>query len=168
MELFQRPIICIIATDTGSQPQRVLLQRRVKSRDDTPYSGYFELPQGKVNHNESLEGAARRELSEETGLDLGPLLAGGESPYDAGSWKTSNLLTSHPLICVADTIQNHLGIAVVAEVQGTPYATSEAAQHRWCTFTEVTNLVNRRAIFPLNIPMLQEFMRVALRAMEAK
>jgi 8-oxo-dGTP pyrophosphatase MutT (NUDIX family) len=161
MEAYQRPVICIIAVDTSARPQRVLLQRRVKPADDTPYGGFFELPQGKVNCNESLEAAARRELSEETGLELAGLIRGGESSFRDGLWESSALYTAHPLICVVDTIQNHLGIAVVAEVRGRCRETREAVHHQWLTVDEISDLVTTGAVFPLNVAMLEEFIKVS-------
>ena len=40
-------------------------------RAHAPRAGYLDVPGGFVEANESLEGAARRELREETGLTLG-------------------------------------------------------------------------------------------------
>lgn len=151
----------MIVADTTSPPHRVLFQRREKAIDDTPYNGRFELPQGKVNRNESLEQAARRELLEETNLSLHGLLSGQESSYSERTWPTSHLLVSRPLICVVDTVQNHLGIAVVAAVQGAAGNTPEATQHQWLTFAEIAILLKEDLIFPLNVPMIEEFMRTS-------
>jgi 8-oxo-dGTP pyrophosphatase MutT (NUDIX family) len=161
LEPYQRPIVCIIAVDPSAEPLRVLLQRRTKADDDTPYGGCFELPQGKVNRNESLDEAARRELFEETGLELARLICGGESSFHEGGWESSSLYTAHPLICVVDTVQNHLGMAVVAEVRGRCRETAEATQHQWLTLDEISDLISQGTVFPINVPMLEEFFKLS-------
>src|SRR3974377_1415767 len=45
---------------------RVLLVRRARS----PGKGFYSLPGGRVEHGESLHQALKREVSEETGLDI--------------------------------------------------------------------------------------------------
>ena len=45
---------------------RVLITERV---DDGPFHGMWEFPGGKINGDESLEAALRRELIEEIGVD---------------------------------------------------------------------------------------------------
>jgi 8-oxo-dGTP pyrophosphatase MutT (NUDIX family) len=72
MARLQRPIVCVVVV----RDALVLLQRRTKSVDDTPYRGLWELPQGKIEKGESLQQAARRELKEETGLDVSEVLSG--------------------------------------------------------------------------------------------
>ena len=50
--------------------QKVLLIRRVKP----PRQGEWSIPGGKQKLGETLQQAARREVQEETGLNLGPLM----------------------------------------------------------------------------------------------
>ena len=72
MEQHQRLVICILGVRGTPEGRRLLLQRRHKVNEDTPYDGYIELPQGKVEAGESLVDAARRELREEAKLELLP------------------------------------------------------------------------------------------------
>ena len=44
----------------------VLLIRRVKA----PFKGYWSIPGGKLNHGEALRAAVRREVREETGVEI--------------------------------------------------------------------------------------------------
>jgi 8-oxo-dGTP pyrophosphatase MutT (NUDIX family) len=153
----QRLVVCVLAVSQNKEGRRLLLQRRNKDNDDTPYSGYVELPQGKVEANESLIDAARRELSEEAGLILSGLICGGEEPVEAG--QNSDLYASSPPICVADRLQNHIGIAIVATVTGSVCATNEADKQGWYSDLDVKALINQGAVFPLNRPMLSEYLK---------
>ncbi|MER6104207.1 NUDIX hydrolase [Streptomyces sp. NPDC001832] len=156
----QRPVVCILAVrPRGSGGFEVLLQRRTKANDDTPYNGFLELPQGKVNRNESLTQAARRELAEEAGLKVLRFLAGGDA--HAFVAETSELAASQPFVCVTDTMQNHIGLCVIAEITGDAQATSEASGHRWYDRHELEKLIAAKRLFPLNVPMLRKFLDTA-------
>jgi 8-oxo-dGTP pyrophosphatase MutT (NUDIX family) len=158
MEQRQRLVICILGVRGTPEGRRLLLQRRHKVNEDTPYDGYIELPQGKVDAGESLVDAARRELREESRLDLLSPVLGAESRF--ASPPTSDLRISHPLICVADRLQNHVGIGIVVSVSGTPSQTREADNQRWYSDLEVRRLLTSERIFPLNRPMLIEYLRI--------
>ena len=69
---YPRPAVTVdvvaIAVTAGG-PRVLLIERRSE-----PFAGCFALPGGFVDIDEDLEPAARRELAEETALDVGPLL----------------------------------------------------------------------------------------------
>jgi 8-oxo-dGTP diphosphatase len=66
---------------------RVLLGRRRGSHGE----GYYAAPGGHIEFGESFEQAARREVREETGLEIADLRsAGGRSPID-GAGKVRRL-----------------------------------------------------------------------------
>jgi len=155
--MVQRLVVSVLAI-RGQLPNReILLQRRSKENDDTPYTGYLELPQGKVEAGESILAAAQREMAEETGLRITRIIYGAEEQMAAG--EHSDLHISWPLVCVADRIQNHFAVAVVAFVAGDPDASAEADSHAWYADEEVRQFMDRRVVFPLNRPMLAEYLR---------
>ncbi|MFJ8493435.1 NUDIX domain-containing protein [Streptomyces sp. NPDC094038] len=154
----QRPVVCILAVRPhGATGFEVLLQRRTKTKDDTPYNGYLELPQGKVNRNESLMQAAHRELAEETGLTIRRFLVGGEQAFRSVA-ETSVMATSQPFVCVSDSVQNHIGLCVIVEVSGDLLVTKEASGHRWYSPGELETVIATNGLFPLNVPMVRRFL----------
>lgn len=154
----QRPVISMLVVRGSGQGTEILLQRRTKDADDdTPYAGFLELPQGKVQSGESIQDAARRELLEETGLRLDCTTFGEERPAVV-SETTSQLLVCRPLLVVADKIQNHIGIAIVVTAEGNVTPTAEASGHEWVLVSAMRNVLQSERIFPLNRPMIEEYL----------
>jgi 8-oxo-dGTP pyrophosphatase MutT (NUDIX family) len=152
----QRAIISLIVVRKRGDELEVLLQKRHKIDDDTPYKGYLELPQGKIEARENLTDAASRELSEETGLTLDKVLVGSEQSVITEE-SASDLFLAHPLLCVADRIQNHVGIAIVVSASGSPKTTKEASHHTWHSLEQLRAALEQERIFPLNRPMIAGF-----------
>jgi 8-oxo-dGTP diphosphatase len=111
---YPRPAVTVdVVVVTRAAPRRVLLIRR-KSE---PFTGHWAIPGGFVDEHETLEKAARRELSEEAGVEAGdlvPLQAFGDPGRDPRGWTIS--------------------IAYLAEVNADemkPRADSDAAEVGW-------------------------------------
>ncbi len=64
-----RPILLVAAAALVDTDNRVLITRRPAGR---PMAGLWEFPGGKVEPGETPEGALRRELHEELGIDVCP------------------------------------------------------------------------------------------------
>lgn len=153
-EALIRPVVSIIVQRVAEDGQlRILLQRRTKPGE----AECWELPQGKIRVDETLHAAAQRELAEETGLRLSRILMPGIAPE--AEWVAGNLLQFfEPASCVLDVSGQYLAVCVVAEASGEPVATVEACAHRWLTVAELKLLLEAERVFPLNIPMLRNFL----------
>src|SRR5262245_29460747 len=86
---FPRPSVTVdVALVTQEETPRVLLVRR----EVDPFAGKWALPGGFVDEGERLIDAARRELNEETGLDvadLKQLQTFGDPGRDPRGWTVS-------------------------------------------------------------------------------
>jgi 8-oxo-dGTP pyrophosphatase MutT (NUDIX family) len=155
----QRPVVCVLAVRVDDQDgPLVLMQLRQKIFDDTPFKGYWEMPQGRVDRNETISEATKRELQEETGLVVRRFLKGGESLYSYGDPHKSALTYSYPLTCVVDSVSNFFAVCVVVETEGDPQKTPEARNHRWCDPPTIRSMIESGKVFPLNVPMLTDFL----------
>jgi len=86
---YPRPSVTVdVALVTEEKPPRVLLIRRKAD----PFAGKWALPGGFVDENERLIDAARREIKEETGLDVAHLQqvqTFGDPGRDPRGWTVS-------------------------------------------------------------------------------
>lgn len=149
----QRPVATVAPFRGALGERRLLVQRRAKPDDDTPYDGYIELPQGKIAAHESLLTAARRELAEETGLEFVATI--GTVEKTVLSTPTSQVTHIEPICCSVDTVQNHVSLGLAVLVSGTPHTTSEASAHRWVTVAQAREVLLQEDVFPLNIPLFE-------------
>jgi 8-oxo-dGTP diphosphatase len=80
-------IVQLVVGAVVANEDRILLLKRPA---DDFMGGIFELPSGKVEPDESLDAALRRETKEETGLDLDEITGYlGHFDYTSGSGKPS-------------------------------------------------------------------------------
>lgn len=86
---YPRPALTVdVAIVTREDRPRVLLIRRLKE----PFAGSWALPGGFVDENERLVDAAKRELVEETGVDivdLEQMYTAGDPGRDPRGWTVS-------------------------------------------------------------------------------
>lgn len=98
----------------------------IVQRGKEPSRGLWALPGGRQELGETLEEAARRELTEETGLT-------------AGSLKLLQLIEPIRRNDAGEIISHYvLGVFVTRDVSGSLVAGDDAAQARWVTRDELS------------------------------
>ena len=113
-ERYPIPGVGVVCVDDD----RILLVQRSRG----PFKGSWAVPGGKVDFGESMRDAARREVHEETGLEveLGPVI-----------W-TGDAITEHEHYVLVD----FLGTVTGGQLQ----AADDAADARWVAFADLPGL----------------------------
>lgn len=150
MEEFTFPVISLIIqhkNDSG----RILLQERIKP--ETHNLLIYELPQGRIRKNELLINSAKRELNEETGLynfhpsvDISTKTISGEVMQYFNGF----------IVSLAGN-NSYLAICMVGRADGAFKESSESKGHFWASKEETRNLIVQNLIFPLNVPMVEQY-----------
>ncbi len=128
--LHPHPLIGVSAI-IFDQDERVLLIQRGKP----PASGFWHVPGGKLEAGESLVEGVRREVKEETGLDvdIGPIMAVVERRQEGFHYVIIDFLAQ-----LADTNQTHHLIAA-----------DDASDARWVTEDELDQLPIAHGLLPI-------------------
>jgi len=69
-ESFSIPVVSAIIERTHDGKKQILVQTRWKPEEDPLYSGCIEIPAGKIRSFENVYEAVKREVTEETGLNV--------------------------------------------------------------------------------------------------
>jgi len=141
----------IVERDRDGEKE-ILLQKRKK---EPAYYDFWEFPQGKLEVGETALNAIKRELFEETGLELSSQTSVVDYPNKV---KSINTETIQPLACVR-TLEptDFLALAVIVHVQGEPVSTDILREHTWILKRDLPSLISDDRIFPLNKPMLEAY-----------
>lgn len=142
---------------------KVFLQTRWKPKVSPMYSGMIEIPAGVIDLYENVYDALRREVKEETNLDIVRIVddyRGDIVQPRAGD----RAFVFKPFVCQQALETNNglpwIGFVFLCEVQGeVKIDMSEAKNPQWASLDELTELVKNRAetIFPLQLPVMHYF-----------
>ena len=148
---FLEPIVTIVAIRESQNGQQILMQKRVRYFAGTQYHNYWELPQGKIEKGEDILSSAKRELKEETGLEIIKTIE---------LYSTIHNLDKHQIqffntpLCSIDLENGYIAFHIFVNVSGKPTNTFEAKDQTWLLLDEIKELLEQDKIFPLNIPIL--------------
>lgn len=142
---------------------KIFLQTRWKPKISPTYSGMIEIPAGGIDSYENVYDALKREIKEETNLDIikiiGDYQGRVENPREG-----DKSFVFKPFICQQVLETNNglpwIGFVFMCEVDGAVKLNEkEAKDPKWVSIEELKKIIddNPENIFPLQLPVLKYF-----------
>lgn len=167
MKEFCKPVVSAILQRDNHGEMEVILQTRWKPQVSPNYSGLLEIPAGAIEAFEDIYVTLRREIKEETNLDLVRIVDNYCSDVVEPRIGDKSI-AFRPFICQqvleAEGGLPWIGFVFLCEVKGEIIAQSdEAKDPHWVTVTELRKLVEQdpAKFFPLQLPVLQYYLNAA-------
>jgi 8-oxo-dGTP pyrophosphatase MutT (NUDIX family) len=163
-EEFQIPGVGAIIerdTDTGKE---ILIQERFKPNSPTE-TGLLEIPAGKIRKFENLFDTLRREVSEETGLEIQHIDA--EQNADLLCMQDYTVLSCEPF-CVSQNISGSYPILVITFLCSAKgkllLETNESKNIRWLPISHVADQLKNHpeAFYAMHIYALNKYLKLQL------
>lgn len=159
MELFSKPSACAIIEKTINGEKYIIIQERFK--DDAPCeNGLLEIPGGKIREFENIYDCLRREVKEETGLDL--IKIHGENESHVIEHDNYTVINYTPFAC-AQNIKGYYPIMAeifICEAEGDLLNhTDESKNLRWIALEDLKELLQKdeKSFYPMHIAALKKY-----------
>ncbi|EHI98977.1 NUDIX hydrolase [Clostridium sp. DL-VIII] len=162
MELFSKPSASAIITKNVNSKKYILIQERFKENSALE-NGLLEIPGGKIREFENIYDCLRREVKEETGLDV--IKIQGENNSTIIDYNEYKVLNYTPFTC-DQNIKGYYPIMTetfICEASGTLLTcTDEAKNQRWISLEELSNLLqsNESRFYPMHIAALKKYSNI--------
>lgn len=158
-----RAVISAILEKIENGERKIFVQTRWKPKVSPTYSGLLEIPAGGIDAYEDVYEALKREVKEETGLDIVSIIDEykGKVEYTRDH---DNSFVFRPFICQQVLETNSglpwIGFVFRCEVSGEiKMQQSEAKDPRWITIPELTRILtkNPELVFSLQYTTLKYY-----------
>jgi len=162
MEQFSIPGVGGIIVKEIDGIRNILIQTRVKP-DALHEDGLLEIPAGKIREYESIFDALKREIKEETGLDVTEI--SGESLstiYEENSYCVINFM---PFSCSQNIIGSYpiMVFVFICKVKGEllPFS-DESKNYKWMPVSELRRLLmdSPEIFYPMHVDTLKKYIGV--------
>jgi ADP-ribose pyrophosphatase len=162
MERFAIPGVGGIIENRINGNDCILVQERCKDDAQTE-SGLIEIPAGKIREYENIFDCLRREVKEETGLDITEIDGESESQmYECNGYKVLNYI---PFNC-SQNIDGYYPIMVqvfICKVKGELLkCTDETKNIRWMPLNELVSILksNEDRFYPMHVCTLKKYLKM--------
>ncbi|MDF2546162.1 MAG: pyrophosphohydrolase [Anaerosolibacter sp.] len=160
MELFSKPGVAGIIEKTINGIDHILIQDRCKD-DAKAEDGLIEIPAGKIREFENIFDCLRREVWEETGLEVTYIEGENEATiFEANGYKVLN----YTAFACSQNIQGTYPIMVqafICKASGELLnKTNETKNIRWISLKELKNLLNKNenSFYPMHVIALKKYL----------
>jgi 8-oxo-dGTP pyrophosphatase MutT (NUDIX family) len=162
MESFTKPAASAIIEKTIDGKKYILIQQRFK--EDAPEEdGMLEIPGGKIREFENIFDCLRREVREETGLEI--IKIQGEDEAGITENKNYKVINYTPFACSQNTygyypIMTHI---FICHAKGELLNhTDEAKNFRWISVEELACLLqeNEKKVYTMEVAALKKYIEI--------
>jgi len=165
MELFTIPSAGAIIERTINGEKYVLIQERFKESLPSE-NGLLEIPGGKIREYENIYDCLRREVEEETGLEITKIQ--GEEESIIVEYCGYKVLNYTPFTC-AQNIEGYYPVMVevfICEARGNLLThTNETKNIRWISLDKLRSLLqqNEKSFYPMHLIQLKKYLNLERR-----
>ena len=159
-----RAVVSAIIEKTEDGQRYVFMQTRWKPQASPTYLGVLEIPAGGIDGYENVYDAIKREVKEETGLEIIRFIDDVQTPIMYTRPGDASI-AFRPFICQQVLETNGglpwVGFVFRCEATGTiTMQTSEAKDPRWVTIQELDDIVTKtpEKIFSLQLATLRYYL----------
>ncbi len=159
-EKFALPCVAAIIEKCENGKRYILMQRRYK-KDDKNTNGLLEIPAGKIREYENIFAALKREIKEETGLDITHI--SGEEDAIIENVNGALLISFEPYL-VSQNLSGAYSMIVNAflcKADGELLLTSnESMDIHWVSIEELRDIVDNRQeeLFIMHVNVLKKYL----------
>lgn len=159
MERFSIPTVGFIVERENPKTgeKEVLIQKRFKPESDPKYTGVFELPAGKIREFEDIRESARRELKEETGLDIKDMEMEFTDIFERDGDKAFAFIP----FCCEQMLKGpypYVGFVFIVKAEGKLEDTKEAKGAKWVSLNELRNMISKKDFHPYHMGALEMYL----------
>ncbi len=161
-EIFAKPAVGAIIEKTDAGHSYILIQERQKENGGIE-NGLLEIPAGKIREYENIFAALRREVMEETGLNVTEIIGEEDAIVtDINGYKVISFLP----FCSTQNLSGGYSIVLqtfVCRAEGALLAkTNETINMRWVTHKECLELLSHdiSSFFPMHINALKKYLEI--------
>lgn len=159
MEQFSIPGAGGIIVKEINGEKNILTQTRIKLHAPCE-NGLLEIPAGKIRAFESIFDTLKREIKEETGLDVVEILGENQSTvYEENSYKVINFM---PFSCSQNLVGEYpiMVFVFICRVEGEllPFS-DESKNYEWIPISEIKRILMDipQSLYPMHVDTLKKY-----------